>query len=75
LAFDCLVLVLYSHSDIEVDKFQTNLPVNNKVFGLVVLVSDIELVKIRDDLDEARADDVDCVWNDSCNKITCSDFG
>jgi hypothetical protein len=95
LAINHLVLVVYFHSDIEVDNFKTKVPVDNKAFGLDVPVGDTELVKIRDALDKAPADlsdlpiklattsgiifgrmahDVDCVWNDSCNEIMCSDF-
>jgi hypothetical protein len=44
------------HSDIEVDNFLAKVPVDKKVFGLDVPVSDAELVKIRDALDEAPAD-------------------
>src|SRR5712672_1353277 len=44
------------HSDIEVDHFHANVPVDNKFFGLDVPVGDIELVKICDTLDEAPAD-------------------
>jgi len=56
IAIDHLVLVLYLHSDIEVDNFLAKVPVDKKVFGLDVPVSDAELVKIRDALDEAPAD-------------------
>jgi hypothetical protein len=37
----------------EVDSFQARVPVDNRVFGFDVPVSDIELVKIRDALGEA----------------------
>jgi hypothetical protein len=56
LAINHPVLVAYSHSDIEVDNFQTKVRVDDKVFGLDVSMGDTELVKIRDTLDEAPAD-------------------
>jgi hypothetical protein len=56
LVINLLVLVLYLHSDIKVDRFQGKVLVDNKVVGLDVPVSNTVFVKIREALDEAQAD-------------------
>jgi hypothetical protein len=56
LIIDLLVLVLHSHRDIKIDDFQAKVPVDDKVVGLDIPVSDTAHVKIRDAFDEAQAD-------------------
>ena len=69
LVVDLLVLVLYSHGDIKVGDFQTEVPVNKKVIGLEVPVSDSKTVKKREAIDEGPAD-----LNDTLAKFLGSVF-
>ena len=55
LAIDLLVLVLYSHCNVEVDNLQAEVFVK-KVVRLDIPVGYMVLVKIREALDEAPAD-------------------
>ena len=56
LVIDLLVLVLYSHCDIEVDNLQAEVFVEKKVVRLNIPVGYVVLVKIREALDEAQAE-------------------
>jgi len=51
-----LIFILDFHRDIEINDFQTKAPVDDKIVGLDIPVSDTEPVKIRDALDETPAD-------------------
>jgi len=56
LVIELLVLVLYSHCDVEVDNLQTEFFAENKVVRLDIPVGYMVLVKIRNALDKAQAD-------------------